>query len=92
MKRVILALILATVLTLTFAAPVLAKEPPDDKPLPENGIQGLIYACWGISHNMISYLKDNPSLFSWGSAKLWTNTGLLGYGTPIAWGHWLKKP
>ena len=96
MKRLILVLILVLVLTLTLATPAFAQGPPDEKPMPAKAIQGLAWACEGMSQNIQSYLKDNPSLFSWGSTKLWTNSQLLGYelghGPPIAWGYWLKKP
>jgi len=92
-KKLLVALILGVILIVTFATPVFAAGPPDEKPMPEKSIPGLAVACWGMSQNWISYLKDNPSMFSWGSAKLWTNSQLLDprLGPPIAWGYWLKK-
>ena len=92
MKRLLLVLILVLVLTLTLVTPAFAQGPPDEKPMSAKAIQGLAWACAGMSQNMQSYLKDNPSLFSWGSTKLWTNSWLLEFGPPIAWGYWLKKP
>ena len=91
MKRLVLALILVAVLTLALATPVLAKEPPDEKSMPQKGIQGLINACWAMSLNPPSLVKLNPGLsLPNTSVKEWTNYMLIGLGPPIAWGYWVK--
>jgi len=90
MKRLILALIIATVLTLTLAAPALAGEPPDSKPMPEKSIQGLLWACAAKGMNQASMYKPNPGFgFVW-SVKGWIDYWHLDQGTPVAIGWWYK--
>jgi hypothetical protein len=93
MKRFILALILAVVLTLTLATPAFAWGPPDNKPMPEKSIQGLSWACAAMAQNYASLFKINPGLqLPDSSVKEWTNYLLISLGPPPAWGYWQNKP
>jgi len=88
MRKFILALILATMLTLTIATPVLAGEPPDYKPIPDESIPGLVMACAAHGLNQASLYKPNPA-FPYGySVKVMIESVLLGLGTPPALGRW----
>ena len=88
MKRLILALILVTVLTMTVATPALAGEPPDKKPMPDKSIQGLLTACVAKGMNQTSLLKPNPAFWFPFSVKAWIDFEHLGPGTPVALGWW----
>ena len=93
MKRFILAVILAVVLTVTLATPAFAGPPEDSKPMPAGGILGLARACAAMAQNLTSLLKDNPGLQLPDTAvKEWTNYLLISLGPPPAWGYWQNKP
>ncbi len=93
MKKLLVALILGVILTATLATPAFAGGPPDEKPMPEKGKQGLLVACFVHTFNYASMLKINPGLlFPHSSVKTWTNGWLLEFGPPIAWGYWCNKP
>lgn len=89
MKRLMLALTLAAVLTLTLAAPALAGEPPDQKPMPDKSTErGLAWACAAKAINYLSLLKPNPAFSFPFSVKAWIDFQHLGPGTPVALGWW----
>ena len=59
MKRLIVALILAVVLTVTFAAPALAWGPPNPPDLPEPGEEGIWKAGFALAHHAWSHAGIN---------------------------------
>ena len=69
MKKLIVALILVLVLTVTLAAPVFAGEPPQNKPGPGNMPDGAEDALWDVCFGTPWYAVHHMRVAWWGQIQ-----------------------